>query len=133
MAVRFLLDTNILSDLVRHPHGSVARRLTDVGEAAICTSIIVACEMRYGAAKKNADTLSERIDALLNAIEVVPFEEEADRHYAIVRQELTRAGRLIGPNDLSIAAHALALNLTLVSANIDEFSRVPDLVVESWL
>lgn len=133
MAQRFLLDTNSLSDLIRHPQGAVARQMEAQGETAICTSIIVACELRYGAAKKSSSVLSGRVEELLAVIEVLPYEAEADRHYAAIRWELTRAGRLIGPNDLLIAAHALALDMTLVTANVDEFTRVPDLPVENWI
>lgn len=132
MAQRFLLDTNILSDLIRNPRGSVAKKIETLGEAAVCTSIITACELRYGAAKKGSSELSDRVGELLSAIEVLPFEEDADKYYAAIRWYLTRNGTLIGPNDLLIAAHALALDMTLVTANINEFSRVPDLRVENW-
>lgn len=133
MPARFLLDTNVLSDLIRYPKGVAARNIAETGEAAVCTSIIVACELRYGAVKKNSTVLTDRIEALLESIEVMPFEQAADRHYAAIRSQLTREGRLIGPNDLLIAAHARSLDLTLVTANIEEFSRVPGLHVENWL
>jgi len=81
----FLLDTNIISDLVRHPDGAVARRIRDVGPRAICTSIVVACELRYGAAKRQSAPLTERIERLLAAIEVLALEPEVDAHYAEIR------------------------------------------------
>jgi len=110
VAQRFLLDTNILSDLIRNPRGAVARKIEAQDETVVCTSIIVACELRYGAAKKGSSVLSGRVEEFLAAIEVLPLEEDADRYYATIRRDLTRAGRLIGPNDLLIAAHALALD-----------------------
>lgn len=131
--VRYLLDTNILSDLLRHPTGRAARRLAIVGEAVVCTSIVVACELRYGAAKKGSSELSGRIEALLESLEILPLDKDSDRRYAEIRSHLDRSGRPIGPNDLLIAAHSLALDLILVTDNADEFSRVPGLATENWL
>ena len=130
---RYLLDTNILSDLLRNPGGQVARRLAVVGEAAVCTSIIVACELRYGAAKKGSSQLSERVNLLLESLEVLALDQDADRRYGEIRSHLERSGTMIGPNDLLIAAHTRALDLTLITDNIDEFARVPGLLMENWL
>ena len=130
---RYLLDTNILSDLLRNPGGRAARRLAVVGEATVCTSIVVACELRYGAAKKGSLALSERVEILLGSLEVLPLDKESDRHYAEIRSHLERIGETIGPNDLLIAAHTLALDLTLTTENVEEFARVPGLSIENWL
>ena len=129
----WLLDTNILSDLVRHPQGVVADRIAEVGEERICTSVVVAAELRYGAAKSGSKRLAERVDLLLSALEILPLEPPVDREYATLRDYLARRGTPIGPNDLLIAAHALALDLVVVTANTGEFSRVPGLKVENWL
>lgn len=129
----FLLDTNILSDLIRHPNGVVAGRIEQAGEQGVCTSIIVACELRFGAARKNSSALSDRVEALLDVMDVRAFEDEADRHYARIRTALSRNGSPIGPNDMLIAAHARALGMAVVTANVREFSRVPGLPVENWL
>jgi tRNA(fMet)-specific endonuclease VapC len=131
--LRHLLDTNILADLLRNPGGRVARRVAIVGEATVCTSIVVACELRYGAAKKGSPTLSTRVENLLESLEVLPLDREADRHYAEIRLHLDRTGRPIGPNDLLIAAHALALDLALISDNVEEFARIPGLTLDNWL
>lgn len=133
MALRYLLDTNIVSDLVRRPQGPVARRIATVGEDSICTSIIVAAELRYGARKSGSRQISERIELLLSALEILPLEPPADRRYAELRNHLSRQGTLIGPNDLLIAAHVLATDLMLVTANSREFEHVPSLRVENWL
>ena len=130
MALQYLLDTNIISDLMRSPAGAVGRRIAEVGEDSICTSIIVAAELRYGAAKSASKAL---VELILSAIDTLPLEPPADRHYAVIRQALSQQGALIGPNDLLIAAHALALELTVVTANEREFGRVPGLKVENWL
>ena len=131
--MRFLLDTNIVSDLVRNPQGTVAAKIKRVGEGNVCTSLIVAAELRYGAAKKASARLSAQLEAILGAADVVPLEAPADRIYGDLRAVLERRGRLIGPNDLLIAAQALALNCVLVTDNTDEFKRVPKLNVENWL
>ncbi len=131
--MRYLLDTNIVSDLVRHPQGKVAQRIRKVGELEVCTSIIVAAELRYGAAKKGSPRLSAQLEAVLDALEVLPFEAPADRAYGVLRTQLEQAGRPIGAHDLLIAAQAMALGFTIVTDNEREFSRIPDLLCENWL
>jgi tRNA(fMet)-specific endonuclease VapC len=129
----YLLDTNILSDLIRHPGGLVARRVVQVGQKEIFTSIIVAAELRYGCAKKGSAKLLERVQGLLETIPVLSLDMPTDAQYGLIRAELEAAGQPIGMNDLLIASHALALGLTLVTDNTSEFSRVRGLKVENWL
>ena len=129
----YLLDTNILSDLVRYPQGRIAQCIAQVGEKAICTSVVVASELRFGAARKNAEKLTAQVEIILAAMTVLPFEQPADREYAKLRHYLERVGTPIGPNDMLIAAHALATDTVLVTANKREFARVPGLTVENWL
>ena len=131
--MRFLLDTNILSDLVRHPRGAISNRISEVGEQNICTSIVVAAELRYGAAKKGSSVLAMQLEAILHAIDVLALEEPADLIYGELRARLERAGSSIGANDLLIAAHALVLGHTVVTDNVREFSRIDDLHFENWL
>jgi len=130
---RYLLDTNILSDLVRNPQGLIAQKIAAAGEKSICTSIIVAGELRYGANKLGSKRLSTQLNMILSAIEIMPFEEPADRRYGELRADLEKRGATIGPNDMLIAAHALMLNCVVVTANEREFSRVTQLKVENWL
>ena len=130
---RYLLDTNILSELVRQPRGRVAEAIARVGETAVCTSIIVAAELRFGAARKNSTKLTAQLEAVLEALDVLPLEMPADCRYAALRLALEQSGQPIGPNDLLIAAHALAIGAVMVTANVAEFSRVPGLAVENWL
>ena len=130
---RYLLDANILSEFIRNPGGPVSKRLAVVGEATACTSIVVACELRFGARKKGSSRLEERVDEVLASLEVLPLDKESDRHYAEIRTYLSRKGQPIGSNDLLIAAHTLALDLILVTDNVEEFGRVPGLSVENWL
>lgn len=132
-AYRYLLDTNIVSALVRDPHGAVTRRLARVGEASVCTSIIVACELRYGAAKKASARLTQQLELVLEVLPVLSLEPAADRCYGELRADLERRGTPIGPNDLLIAAQALALGLVLVTDNVREFRRVKGIEVKNWL
>jgi tRNA(fMet)-specific endonuclease VapC len=131
--MRFLLDTNIVSDLMRNPRGRVAARVAEVAEDSVCTSIIVAAELRYGAAKKGSADLSRRVEAVLETFDVIALKPPVDVIYAELRARLEKAGRPVGANDLFVAAHALALGCTLVTGNDREFSRVRDLPLENWL
>ena len=131
--LRYLLDTNVVSDLLRRPRGAVAAHIAHVGQETICTSIVVACELRYGAAKAKSAKLSERLNAALALLPVLPLDRDADREYGELRSLLERRGRTIGPNDLLIAAQALFAGLTVVTGNTREFERVPGLAVVNWL
>ena len=130
---RFLLDTNILSDAVRNPRGSVANRIRRLGDRELCTSIIVAAEVRYGMAKSGRHRLTERVADLFRMLPVMALEPPVDMIYGDLRADLERRGIGIGANDLWIAAHALTLGLVLVTANEREFSRIPGLAIENWL
>ena len=130
---RYLLDTNIISDLIRNPKGKVAKHIARVGENNVCTSIIVAAELRYGCAKSGSKRLLEAVESLLGELDVLSLEGPADAEYGRIRAELERRGTPIGGNDLLIAAHALAIEATMVTANVDEFARVKGLKVQNWL
>jgi tRNA(fMet)-specific endonuclease VapC len=129
----FLLDTNIVSDIIRNPKGAAVRRFRHHPLDRMMTSIIVAAELRFGLLRKAAPVQQARLDELFSRMAVAPFEEPADRIYAELRRELERSGTPIGANDMLIAAHALALDLVLVTGNEREFRRVPGLRVENWL
>jgi len=129
----WMLDTHALSELIRDPRGPVMQRLSDVAPDVVCTSIVVACELRFGAQRKGSAVLTERVNALLDAMVVLPFDAPADDHYADIRATLERARTPIGSPDMLIAAHARSRALTLVTHNLREFQRVPGLKVEDWL
>lgn len=129
----YLLDTNIISDLIRNPSGAAARHIEKVEAKDIFTSIIVACELRYGCAKKGSVKLTEKVENLLATIPVLPLENPVDTEYGRIRAELEAAGQSIGMNDLMIAAQAYTLGVTLVTDNLREFSRIRSLKVENWL
>lgn len=128
----YLLDTNALSDLIRDPGGEVAARLALVGPDQVCTSVIVAAELRYGAAKRASTRLSERVDTILRQVPVNPFGPPADQIYGSIRADMEAEGVAIGDHDLLIAAQALSLGCILVTDNEREFRRVPGLSVENW-
>src|SRR5438093_3360219 len=115
------------------PQGRVAQHIRKVGEAQVCTSIIVAAELRYGAAKKGSPRLSAQLEAVLGVLAVLPFETPADAAYGLLRTRLEQAGTPIGANDLLIAAQTLSLGSTIVTDNEKEFTRVRSLRRENWL
>ena len=131
--MRYLLDTNVVSDLVRNPQAKVAQHIRKVGEAQVCTSIIVAAELRYGTTKRGSARLSAQLEAVLGAIEVLPFDIPADAAYGMLRTRLEKTGKPIGGNDLLIAAQAVALGYTVVTDNEKEFARIENLPCENWL
>ena len=128
--LKYLLDTNILSEIIRQPGGYTAKKIATLeSEESCCTNVIVACELRYGEQKKDSPVLTAKVNQLLETIVVLPLKSNIEGHYARLRVMLEP----IGSNDLLIAAHAYALGLVLVTGNVKEFSRIPDLVVENWL
>lgn len=130
---RYLLDTDTVSDLIQDAEGTVAATILRRGVDRVCTSIVVAAELRFGAARRGSARLAADLAAVLAALTVEPFGQPADQCYGELRSALERRGRPIGPNDMLIAAHALALDCTLVTGNVEEFSLVKGLHVENWL
>lgn len=131
----WLLDTNILSNVIKQPDGVVGQRLRVLSEqfpGAMVTSVVVECELSFGALRVNSAALTGKIFNLLQLIPALTLNPDVISHYAITRAHLERQGTPIGPNDMLIAAHALALGATLVSGDA-EFTRVPGLQLENWL
>jgi len=131
--MRYMLDTNIVSDLVKNPRGKAGAQLRSLAPGLVCTTIIVAGELRYGVAKKASATLRGRVQQLLDAIPILPLNAACADAYGTLRAELENQGISIGANDLWIAAHALAADRVLVTHNVKEFSRVPGLQLQDWL
>lgn len=133
----YLLDTNIISDMMRNPQGRANLQLEvriahSKSPLRVCTSVVVDCEVRYGLRRKSSPKLDRAYTNLLQVVEVMPLDALVTPHYASLRARLEQAGKSIGANDSLIAAHALALGATLITADA-EFSRVPDLALENWL
>jgi tRNA(fMet)-specific endonuclease VapC len=129
----YLLDTNIVSDLVRHPHGTIRNCIAEKRGEQIGTSIIVVAELRFGVARRKSSGLALQLESVLSGLEVFPLDAPADVFYAELRAELQAAGKPISANDMLIAAHALAFGCVLVTDNVREFSRVRNPTVENWL
>ena len=127
----YLLDTNAISAVANEPTGIVAQRLSEADGRSGVNPIIIG-ELLFGLARRPSTRLEARITNVLARLEVLPLEPDTAETYARVRAALERAGTPIGPNDLWIAAHALTLGATLVTANEREFRRVDGLTVENW-
>ena len=128
----YLLDSNAISALVRMPQGAAAQRLEAVGNENAFTSIIVAAEVSYGVLRRGSRELAEKVAAVTGRLYVAGFDRPADEEYAQLRLALEKSGKTLSPNDMLIAAHALALNATLVTDD-RAFERVPALNVDNWM
>ena len=133
MTARAMLDTNAVSVLMRDPFGSLRRRAEAFGFNDLCISVVSTGELQFGLAKSGSTKIRRALGSILDTLPIAGLEPPVDRTYGEIRAHLSARGEIIGPNDTWIAAHALALNLILVTANVREFSRVPDLRVENWL
>lgn len=133
--MRYLLDTNILIALSKPiPDSPLSRWLQRCPASDLVLSSVVLAEIEYGIAKSTRQAHNRQVfDAIVQGFRIEAFDQTASRCYGSLRAELERRGQLIGPNDLMIAAHALALDLTLVTDHTGEFSRVAGLRVENWL
>ena len=132
----YLLDTNIISALMKDRTGAItanvrawAQRLPDY---RLVTSVVVQYELLFGLARHGTSRLQTAYDIQMNKLPVLPLDAAVGPHYARLRAHLEKAGTPIGANDTLIAAHALALGATLITADA-EFCRVPDLALENWL
>ncbi len=133
---RWLLDTNILSAIIKNPTGSAAKKAIAIARTQpgqLVTSVVVESELAFGAHRIGSPALLEKISQLLQLIAPQPLGQDGVGHYANIRTQLEKSDTPIGPNDTFIAAHALALGATLVTDNEAEFRRVPGLQVENWL
>jgi tRNA(fMet)-specific endonuclease VapC len=133
MTLSLMLDTNIVSTMMREPRGRIHQKLRYRDRDAAGVSVVTAAELRFGAYKDGRKSVRDEVENFLNLVPILAFDVPADRRYGEIRAYLVSIGRSIGSNDLLIAAHALALDLTLVTANTGEFSRVPGLKLENWL
>lgn len=134
MKLRYLLDTNICIYIAKEKPQSVLYKFehTKVGEVGI--SIITYGELLYGAQKSQHPKMAfKKIEELTSIISPIPMNTEVGECYGNIRSKLEKKGLPIGNNDLWIAAHAISLNLTLVTNNMKEFSRVPHLKIENWV
>ena len=131
--LRFMLDTDICSYVMKRSHDALLRRLQKVPVSDVCVSVVTKSELLYGvevSPRRQQDEAA--LNAFLNYVEVLDFPDNASSHYAQIRAQLKKSGKMIGANDLFIAAHARSLGLTLVTHNTQEFRRVHRLAIEDW-
>ena len=134
MGVRYLLDTNICIYIAKHNPPAVRERFARHTAGELAMSVITLGELRFGAEKsQHRDLALAKIEALTRLIPIAPLDERAGEHYGRIRAELHASGRIIGGNDLWLAAHARAEGWILVTNNEREFVRVPGLQVENWV
>ncbi len=131
--MRYLLDTNIVSEAIRKPNGKIARRLHRMNVDRACVNVIVACELRFGLEKHPTPRLRQKIDTFLSRTTILDLPSTVATIYGAMRADLERRGQIIGSNDMLIAAHAIHTRLILVSDNVKEFERIPGLKLENWL
>lgn len=130
--MRYLLDTNILSDIVRNQDGVAAGRFASAPKGTLATSIIAAAEMRFGYVRISSKRLERKVETMLSQIDILDWTRPADFAYANIRTAVEKMGVTVGQNDMLIAAHATVLDRTLVSDD-RIFGRLPGLKVENWL
>jgi tRNA(fMet)-specific endonuclease VapC len=131
--LRYMLDTDICSYVMKRSHDPLLRRLQRVPVSDVCVSVVTKSELLYGvevSPRRQQDEAA--LNAFLNYVEVLDFPDGASSHYAQIRAQLKKSGKMIGANDLFIAAHARSLGLTLVTHNTQEFRRVNRLAIEDW-
>jgi len=132
--MKYMLDTNICVYIIKKKPIQALQTLKkkDIGE--ICISSITLAELEYGV-EKSKQKLKNQLALIefLTPIEIIEFGDLAAKEFGKIRAGLERKGKIIGPFDLQIAAHALSENLILVTNNLKEFSRVPKLKLENWL
>ena len=129
--MRYMLDTDIASYLIRGDHPNVTEKFTELYESCVMSSI-TAAELQYGAKKRNNRMLTQKVQALCNLMPIIPWNEDAASAYAKLRVELETAGIPIGNMDMLIAASAVAEGATLVTNNVEHFSKVASLKIENW-
>lgn len=136
MSTTYLLDTNIISHMMRQTTGLASQRFNALARAdntlQLCTSVVVQCELEFGLVRRPNERLRRAYDRIVPLLDVLPLSSDISAHYAALRTHLESIGKPIGPNDALIAAQALAIDATLVSADA-EFLRVPGLKVDNWL
>jgi tRNA(fMet)-specific endonuclease VapC len=133
MTLRYMLDTDTCSYIMKRSNDAVLARLRKVPVTEVCISVVTKSELLFGVEMSPRRQQDESaLLAFLGYVEVLDFPDPAAAHYAMIRADLKRQGTMIGANDLLIAAHARCLGLTLVTNNTREFGRVRNLTIENW-
>lgn len=130
--MKYMLDTDICIYLINARPPRVLSRFRRHAVGDIGVSSVTVAELAYGVAKSGSERNRAALEGFLLPLEIADFDQQAAWTFGHIRSALERVGKPIGPYDMQIAAHALALGCALVTNNIREFQRVPDLKVENW-
>ncbi|SKA06198.1 tRNA(fMet)-specific endonuclease VapC [Trichlorobacter thiogenes] len=132
--MRYLLDTNICSYILKNRPVSVKQKFDEVGAEHLCISSVVLAELYYGAARHPKSVIIRKeIDDFVSRLLVVAWDEQAANQYGAIRAALEKAGRPVGAMDMLIAAHARSMGATLITNNQREFERISGLMVQNWV
>ena len=129
----YLLDTNIVIYVLKRRPIKVLE-IFNRNASRMAISSITLSELMYGAEKSiHFDKNLEAIEEFVSHLEVLPYDSKASQHYGKIKAKLEKKGQIISENDLHIAAHAISQGLILVTNNLKEFKRVPQLGLENWV
>lgn len=129
----YLLDTNICIYVINHKPQQVFERFRQYQLGQLAVSSITASELAFGVEKSGSERNKRALKKFLSPLEILPYDEQAIWHYAQLRHDLQSKGQTIGSLDMLIAAHALALDVVLVTNNTKEFERIERLKLENWV
>jgi tRNA(fMet)-specific endonuclease VapC len=130
--MKFMLDTDICIYAMKHKPEKVIAALRRNEAKGICLSSVTVAELWFGVNKSGSRKNELALEQFLSAFELSAFDQKVAKVYGGVREKLESMGKPLGPLDTQIAAHALTLNLTLVTNNVSEFKRVEGLKLENW-
>ena len=132
--ITYLLETNICVYILKQKPFNVFQKFTSIDSYSIAVSSITVAELMYGVHKSNSkDRNLLAVNELLNSVQILDFDHNAASHFGTLKNSLLKKGTPIGPLDMLIAAHAISLNVVLVSNNLKEFNRVEGLLTENWV
>jgi tRNA(fMet)-specific endonuclease VapC len=129
----YLLDTNICIYVINNKPAQVFEKFKQFQLGQLAVSSITASELAFGVEKSGSERNRQALNKFLIPLEIVPYDEQAIWHYARLRHQLQSTGKTIGSLDMLIAAHALSLDVTLVTNNTKEFERIEGLKLENWV
>ncbi len=132
--MRYMLDTNICIYAIKHKPEKVFQRLQEIDPDDVCVSSVTYAELVHGVEKSAAVEKNRlALSMLLANIEILNFDVDAANCYGKIRADLEKKGTPIGSLDMMIAGHAMSMGYTVVTNNVKEFSRIPDLKIENWV
>lgn len=132
--MKYMLDTNICIYIIKHKPIEVIKKFLKLNREDVCISSITYSELEYGASKsKNVNQNRLALTMFLSSISIIPYDDIVAFQYGEIRASLEKKGKIIGPLDMLIAAHARTYGLILVTNNVSEFKRVDNLKIENWV